>query len=72
MDGVDSLENAKKRSEYWKAEALAANAVIDRLRGQLQNCVAHLERVKKRGWREDEEKILAAIESANRALYETL
>jgi len=45
---------------------------ITRLRGQLQNCVSHLERVKKRGCRSDEMKISAAIESANRALYETL
>jgi len=43
--------------------------VIDRLRGQLQNCVNYLERAKRhshRGAYDD------AIESANRALYETL
>lgn len=29
---MDTLENAQKRAEYWKAEHLAANAEIERLR----------------------------------------
>lgn len=29
---MDTVENAKKRAEYWKAEHLAANAEIERLR----------------------------------------
>jgi len=43
--------------------------IIERLRGQLQNCVNHLDRAKRRtyGMNLDE-----CIESANRALYETL
>lgn len=43
--------------------------IIDRLRGQLQNCVNHLERARRHypsgGYD-------AAIDSANKALYETL
>lgn len=42
--------------------------VIDRLRGQLQNCVNHLDRANRR----DHGKYSECIESANRALYETL
>jgi hypothetical protein len=40
-----------------------------RLRGQLQNCVNHLERAKRKWPRGDYD---AAIDSANKALYETL
>ena len=40
----------------------------DRLRGQLQNCVNHLSRYQRRGYREAQD----CIESANKALYETL
>jgi hypothetical protein len=29
---MDTLENAQKRAEYWKAEHLAGNAEIERLR----------------------------------------
>lgn len=42
---------------------------IDRLRGQLQNCVNHLEHAKRRQHRSDYDDV---IESANKALYETL
>jgi hypothetical protein len=42
---------------------------IDRLRGQLQNCVNHLDRANRRDSRDG---YTAAIESANKALYETL
>lgn len=45
---------------------------IDRLRGQLQNCVNHLELLKRHGYASDVNKIDACIDSANRALYETL
>jgi len=44
---------------------------IDRLRGQLQNCVNHLDRVKRR-YPSMQEKLSACIESANKSLYETL
>lgn len=43
--------------------------IIQRLRGQLQNCVNHLDRAKRRGGRDSYD---AAIESANKTLYETL
>ena len=46
-----------------------ADETIERLRGQLQNCVTHLERAKRRNGGSDHD---AAIESANRALYETM
>ena len=45
---------------------------IERLRGQLQNCVNHIERLKRHAYRSDEAKLNACIESANKALYETL
>jgi hypothetical protein len=44
---------------------------IDRLRGQLQNCVNHLNGVKRRS-PSMSERLDACIESANKALYETL
>ena len=43
--------------------------IIDRLRGQLQNCVNHLEHAKRQSYAV---KADACIESANKALYETL
>jgi len=46
-----------------------AQLVVDRLRGQLQNCVNHLDRAKRRTYLPELE---ACIESANKALYETL
>lgn len=48
------------------------DAAIDRLRGQLQNCVNLLHRLKRHGYASDVVVADAAIESANRALYETL
>jgi hypothetical protein len=44
---------------------------IDRLRGQLQNCVNHLDGVKRR-YPSMSERLDACIQSANNALYETL
>jgi len=35
---MDTLENAQRRAEYWKAEHLAANAEIERLRRALIDC----------------------------------
>jgi hypothetical protein len=43
--------------------------VIDRLRGQLQNAANHLDRAKRRSYKGNYD---AAVESANKALYETL
>lgn len=44
---------------------------IQRLRGQLQNCVNHIERLKRHHPRETE-KLEACVQSANKCLYETL
>ena len=64
-----------QRTLYTEMMASAADlgadkkdATIERLRGQLQNCVNHLDRAKRKtyGLNLDE-----CIESANRALYET-
>ena len=45
---------------------------LNRLRGQLQNCVNHLEGAKRHSCGKRQEKYAQAIESANKALYETL
>ena len=42
---------------------------IDKLRGQLQNCVNHLERAKRRIGNDSFDKV---IQFANNTLYETL
>lgn len=42
---------------------------IERLRGQLQNCVDHLHYFSRRGYRD---KVMPVIERANKVLYETL
>ncbi len=54
------------------AESAKHERLVMRLRGQLQNCVNHLELLKRHGSRADEEKINTCIDSANKALYETL
>lgn len=48
-----------------------AEEIIDRLRGQLQNCVNYLERAKRKH-PYDNGNYCIAIESANKTLYETL
>ena len=48
----------------------ALEALKERLRGQLQNCVNHLEHAKRNGYPKG--KYDACIESANCALYESL
>ena len=35
---MDTLENAQKRAEYWKAELVAANAEIARLLPDAELC----------------------------------
>lgn len=47
-----------------------AEQVIDRLRGQLQNCVNVLSAVNRGRWMKD--KVNEHIEAANKCLYETL
>lgn len=32
---MDTLENAQKRAEYWKAESMAATKEIEQLRAQV-------------------------------------
>lgn len=41
-NGNDTLENAQRRSEYWKAEHLAANREIERLRAGLERVLGTL------------------------------
>lgn len=48
-----------------------ADETIERLRGQLQNCVNHMDGVKRR-FPSLANRLDPAIESANKALYETL
>lgn len=39
---ADTLEKAQRRSEYWKAEHLAANQEIERLRAGLERVLGTL------------------------------
>jgi len=61
--------------EAWQAAharyAGDGEETIQRLRGQLQNCVNHIERLKRHHPRETE-KLEACVQSANKCLYETL
>jgi len=59
--GADSVELEHKIARLEKQ--------VTRLRGQLQNCVNHLDRANRRYPGDTYSK---CIESANRALYETL
>ena len=45
---------------------------VDKLRGQLQNCVNHLERAKRHSYGTQTNSYAQCIESANKTLYETL
>lgn len=49
-----------------------SDEVIQRLRGQLQNCVNHLELCKRQTHGKSKKSVDDCIESANKALYETL
>lgn len=53
-------------------EICEKDQAIDRLRGQLQNCVNLLHRMKRHGYASDAMVADEAIEHANKALYETL
>jgi len=53
-------------------EIVRLEASIDKLRGQLQNCVNHLNRLKRHGHASDVQACDKCIESANKALYESL
>ena len=54
------------------SEANEVDGVVMRLRGQLQNCINALEHAKRRSYGNQKEVYEKAIESANKALYETL
>ena len=45
---------------------------LQRLRGQLQNCVNHLDNARRRSFGNHDEIIANAVSSANKCLYETL
>jgi Tfp pilus assembly protein PilO len=66
-------ERFKRELELRSAQAQAGEGEekIQRLRGQLQNCVNHIERLKRHHPRETE-KLEACVQSANKCLYETL
>ena len=51
MTGMDTLENAQRRAEYWKAEHNAANAEIERLRKATAKYIEQADRVGSIGWR---------------------
>lgn len=71
---LDITQKQLERFAVFVAEDCADNkdAEISRLRGQLQNCVNLLHRLKRHGYASDVVLADAAIESANQALYETL
>lgn len=68
-------DEVQERWETWQAAharyAGSGEETIQRLRGQLQNCVNHIERLKRHHPRETE-KLEACVQSANKCLYETL
>lgn len=69
----DLLGNSCKHGQLARScEICQKDAAIDRLRGQLQNCVNLLHRLKRHGYASDALAADEAIELANKALYETL
>ena len=68
-EAADEILKLQATMDVLRDEVSPMNETIDRLRGQLQNCVAHLEGVQRRFGNGSHTK---AIESANKALYETL
>ena len=65
--GLSIFDDKDAAIEKWNTRT--ADRTINRLRGQLQNCVNHLDIVNRRGYSVD---LTECIESANKALYETL
>lgn len=72
FSGLVRREECKHGSLKRSCEICDKDVAIDRLRGQLQNCVNLLHRLKRHGHASDARAADEAIESANRALYETL
>lgn len=73
-DGQYKYDFAKWAFEGWQAakELYAPREeTVHRFRGQLQNCVNHLDRMKRKNPSYDA-TLSPCIESANKALYETL
>ena len=69
----DGLGASCKHGQLARScEICEKDAAIERLRGQLQNCVDHLRRLKHYGNANGALAADMAIESANQALYETL
>jgi len=67
MEDIQKVVDAVERGGSMVQKHLQDK--IDRLRGQLQNCVNHLERAKRKTSNDQYDD---AIESANKALYDTL
>lgn len=64
--GSDTRQQAYELGKHESEE------VIQRLRGQLQNCVSLLGRAKRRSGGSSEQSVYqAGIDSANKALYES-
>jgi hypothetical protein len=77
LNALSSLraENAalrESRQADLDAAVAARTREIDKLRGQLQNCVNLLHTLKRHGRATDANAADKAIDSANRVLYETL
>lgn len=68
-NGIECLnfQNFDEDIEYIRADHV--KAIENRLRGQLQNCINHLDKAKHR--HPNDESYSKCIESANKALYET-
>ena len=47
---MDTLENAQKRAEFWKAESLAATREIDMLRAALERIASRTQSTELLWW----------------------
>ena len=68
MEDMDTVENAKKRAEYWKAEHLAGNAEIERLREALRLSTNGLRHCSRWNISDEKEKAIMTQVIANELL----
>jgi len=66
----ENVYNAIFTETELAARVAVLDEIVDRLRGQLQNCICHLEGARRKSY--GRTNYDDCIESANRALYETL